>query len=136
MAFIEMDFASGGGMQYDLLWTNPSPTAQFNAQTISLNLSEYDYILVISEHANNLPKYPRSNVLVKVGGEKFQGLSASQDAIASGNGRSRYIQATTTGVQISNAIMNTSYSNSGVIPLYIFGIKDIGGLADYIEGIK
>ena len=31
-----------------LLWTNPSPTSAFAAQTINLDLSLYSYILIVS----------------------------------------------------------------------------------------
>lgn len=33
-----------GGAKIDLLWTNPSPTTSFAAQTVSLDLSDYDLI--------------------------------------------------------------------------------------------
>jgi len=35
-----------GGTKMDLLWTNPNPTSAFNPQTVSLDLSEYDLILI------------------------------------------------------------------------------------------
>ena len=40
---------SSAGVTKTLLWTNPSPTANFNSQiiTISENYSKYDYIAII-----------------------------------------------------------------------------------------
>ena len=38
-----VNFSSGGA---ELLWTNASPTSNFDAQTINLDLSEYDYVIV------------------------------------------------------------------------------------------
>lgn len=36
------------GMQMDLLWTNPDPTAEFAAQTVALDLSQYDAVIIYS----------------------------------------------------------------------------------------
>lgn len=44
-----MDMANGKirtGMSIDLLWTNPSPGSNFGAQTISLDLSGYSFVIV------------------------------------------------------------------------------------------
>lgn len=45
-----------GGCKTDLLWTNPSPTSNFSAQTVSLDLSEYETVIVLfkggSENSN------------------------------------------------------------------------------------
>lgn len=37
---------NNGLIQMDLLWTNPNPSASFSPQTISLDLSEYDMVMV------------------------------------------------------------------------------------------
>lgn len=34
------------GMSIDLLWTNPSPESNFGAQTVSMNLSSYAFVVV------------------------------------------------------------------------------------------
>ena len=39
-----------------LLWTNPSPNAAFAAQTLSMDLSKYNIIIVISNYAYNISK--------------------------------------------------------------------------------
>ena len=36
----------GGGMEATLLWTNPSPTSAFAAQTVALDLSGYKFVLI------------------------------------------------------------------------------------------
>jgi hypothetical protein len=41
---LEENTTTGGGMK--LLWTNQSPSSNFAAQTISIDLSNYDYITI------------------------------------------------------------------------------------------
>lgn len=36
----------GGGMEATLLWTNPAPTSTFAAQTVSLDLSDCQFVLI------------------------------------------------------------------------------------------
>lgn len=38
---------SGGGARVSKIWTNPSPTSNFAAQTVPLNLSSYDAIICV-----------------------------------------------------------------------------------------
>ena len=48
MAYIRC--ASGGNSKPVLLWTNPTPSANFSNQTISLDLSDYDAVLILVKH--------------------------------------------------------------------------------------
>ena len=56
------NFSSGA----ELLWTNSAPTSNFSAKTISLNLSNYDYVIVyVRSRTNltydNLQVFPKDN---------------------------------------------------------------------------
>ena len=46
MAIVNRLPVGGGGLKKDLLWSNPSPTAEFGGQSVSCNLSNYDYIYI------------------------------------------------------------------------------------------
>lgn len=37
---------SSGGSEWELLWTNPNPNTAFDAQTISIDLSQYEQIMI------------------------------------------------------------------------------------------
>lgn len=42
----QLSALNNGLIHFDLLWENPNPTASFSAQTISLDLSTYDFVMV------------------------------------------------------------------------------------------
>ena len=39
-----------GGLQMDLLWTNANPNIVFDAQTVSLDLSAYNYVYIVGQN--------------------------------------------------------------------------------------
>lgn len=111
----------GGGMQIDLLWTNPSPTASFSAKTVSLDLSGYDSVMVISDNDYGSIFPP---VIVDMG--KSGILLQCTDVI-----RYRKFRTSATGVEFENGSVQNSYNvaeavstNSKiVIPYKIYGIN-------------
>ena len=58
-----------GKLKTDLLWENQNPTSAFNAQTISIDLSEYDSVFIDYDcHVLNPEQYPiDTKGFVKVG---------------------------------------------------------------------
>lgn len=108
------------GATFDLLWTNSDPTANFAAQTVSLDLSAYDAVLIIYlANLNRNAQYSRiclkngySNVLLGV-------ISASSDI------RTRTANVTDSGVDFGAGYTGTSSANSSNIPYLIYGIKGI-----------
>lgn len=154
MALFECN--SGGGLDYTLLWTNPKPDINLNTQTISLDLSNYSHIWVVAKQStlSGHDYKPRSNCIVRVnqvhGDPQYIPSSSANDGISILGGTSnnltfsnfamRGVRANLDGVYFSNGVpgMNSSTSGSGsyAIPLYIFGIKSLGDLADYLEGTE
>ena len=53
-----------------LLWENASPASAFNAQTVSLDLSEYDYLCITFNVYPNMGGISESQ-FAKVNGELF-----------------------------------------------------------------
>lgn len=104
-----------------LLWTNPSPTSSFAAQTISLDLSDYDAIEIIirSDTANT---YTLAPIVTEVG---KGGIAFNSTAYNSG----RQFTTTTSGITFTAATYYSSYGNwsttstNALIPVYIYGIK-------------
>ena len=116
MAYIRC--ASGGGGAAVELWTNPSPNAVFANQTVSVDLSAYDGILILLKHA-----YSTSSSDVAY--DTYHGVSylpvgvtgAYISAPTQANYRS--VNVTTSGVQFV-----TASSTSASIPCKIWGVKN------------
>ena len=112
--------ASPGGFETDLLWTNASPSSSFAAQTISIDLSNYSWILIAHKAAAS-----GSNLSVDIFLVGTQGhLRIVNSAIAR-----RVASVSNTGVEF-NAGYNltqggSSYNtNNGVcVPYQIYGIR-------------
>lgn len=108
-----------GGMKMDLLWTNPSTTSSFSAQTVSLDLSDYD-IYAIDYIYSNADKYSF--------GLRFFKTDNSQNILPiNGNGSTtcgrRYVQYGASGLQFFDASYNSNTNNTYVVPTHIYGIK-------------
>ena len=116
---VEEALADNTGSVFELLWTNPSPTSNFAAQTISLDLSSYTFIGVYYEFQPN-DGY----------GRLFFGIKdIKTHCTLNQNTRVvRHFMATDTGVAFEvgkAAWYNASLadSNAYMIPRYIYGIK-------------
>lgn len=117
MAYIRC--ASGGGAKADLLWTNPSPNANFATQTISVDLSSYDAVIILV---------------------KRNATTNANDFVIDNDRVAAYVPKGTTGYNVS-IMANSNYrrvdvSSSGVtftvvsganyaIPLMIYGVKGL-----------
>lgn len=110
----------GGGLKLTALWTNPNPTSSFAAQTISLDLAQYELILITFHNfASTDAQYGLLAQLCIVGDTNYlQFTSATNNR----NGR-RLATITTTGVQFAACVYNDGTNNNYGIPYQIFGIK-------------
>lgn len=121
--------ASGGGgsATFVRLWVNPSPYAAFAIQTIELDLSEYDFVLVRGKcHATNCtvtedtfdaewkPSSDLNQALVPV--NDTQGFIK----LGGADKYTRGIKVSSTGILFGGVTSNyTSYQ----IPLSVYGVK-------------
>lgn len=107
-----------------MLWTNQSPGASFGAQTVALDLTGYDAVLVVLKNSTTTDTYA-SMVCVK----EIQSNIVCQKESDSGVVASRGVLPSDTGVQflsgrITNAFAGTRRAdNSYGIPYQIYGIK-------------
>lgn len=100
-----------------LLWTNPSPTSEFTAQTVSLDLSEYAGVIVEFYHGDN-QQYVSSRVYVKKTdnfSNKFGGGFVVDAAYAK-----NILALNNEGIQFDN----TNPNNTACIPYKIYGDKE------------
>lgn len=113
-----------------LLWSNPNPTSNFVAQTLSLNINDFDEILVQYRSSTNTARYEESkvsrdlNIGVKTYWSFGNNLSASAvfsrtffgyfntNSVTFENGRS-----------ISHSGASITDNNAILIPVKIYGIK-------------
>lgn len=115
------------GMQMDLLWTNASPTSQFAAQTVSLNLSSYGMVAVQIVFTGDSPLYSPlcfANIGVECSASVIANWDADKTAV-------RSFTASSTGVAFGaggyHDFGNKSFTgnNSYAIPVKIYGIKGV-----------
>ena len=103
----------------NLLWTNSSPTTAFNPQTLSLDLSKYDGIVIYQKNLTTVtPNLDNTsqNYIPKDGITRY---IASPYA---GNDLRRQVTVTNTGITFGNGINGASTTqNTVTIPLEIYG---------------
>lgn len=110
-----------------LLWSNPNPTSEFAAQTISVNFTGYQFYVVVCGEVNESGTRIITSGEIPVG--RRARLSWSSGDSPYNNAVSRTIDtATTTSLTFTNgsAFSHTGGSvtaNGRAIPLYIYGIK-------------
>ena len=103
----------------ELIWTNPAPTAAFAAQTIELDLSEYDYLIIIPKLTNSSNIVPQTSVLVKI-------PSGTEGYSMSSTGTTAWVRkffVSTTGITFNKATTGSSNNTTNIIPYKIYGIK-------------
>ena len=114
-----------GGMKMDLLWTNPS-SASFAEQTVSINLSNYDLVVIVFALTTNMG----ANLTVTQAITPIDGLnhSISSKGIRADSGdyyytRSRSFTPSSTGIAFTKGMVDNSYNNEAAIPYQVYGIK-------------
>ena len=118
--FVENLNTNGKSSEYrKLLWTNPSPTVAFVAQTISLDLSSYDAIeIVATMYMNNSIAY-RETFSGKVGGA----LVLSATTYGATSDITRLCETSNTQIMFNAGYLGATQNDQAVIPYQIYGIK-------------
>lgn len=111
------------------LWANPNPTSNFSSQTVTLNSSDYDFLIIIwNEHFSDA-EYD-NGVIVK------KGKNIALNSIVA-SGYSPYIYLQNRYVIRNSDISYTfkdcleatpsgrSTNNARIIPRYIYGLKGV-----------
>lgn len=115
--------AVGAMSKWDLMWANASPTSAFAAQTVGLDLSDYDAVKVefyASDFAANCWEFGtvgavrRTQAFMAVNGRHVRNFLATSTGVVFSKGEASSGQST--GVGDNNGTM---------IPQRIFGIKGV-----------
>lgn len=101
-----------------LLWENLSPTSPFGSQTISLDLTEYIFCIVVFQHWTN-DTTSRTYIIYK-NGERNVCDAPNEALTASPN---RAVSINNNGVWFGAGVNNTGIDNNGALPLFIYGLK-------------
>lgn len=114
-------------LRTELLWINPSPLNEFVSQTLELDLTDYDYVMIYATLDNAIAYADRTKVtsMAKVGTTKNLIFGARTADYIRGL---RDYDVTETGIYFgtSNLIHNngtTGLNNTWCTPLEIYGIK-------------
>ena len=102
-----------------LLWTNPSPSANFSAQTVSLDLSGYVGVIVTPKVLPSSTNMRNSVTLIKGKTTTCFELVGTSPVMFCG----RDITVSSTGVAFGNGTYNGSANNGYWIPMYIYGMR-------------
>lgn len=111
---------SSGGMTEELLWTNPDPSAAFSAQTVSLDLSAYEFIDIVGiadATGSTYMHFVNRFVIGELGRLTKSGRNADPPSF------NRDVTTSTTGVTFSTGYRNSTAGTRYAIPVRIYGIK-------------
>lgn len=125
---VAMRYGSGeggnrsAGVSMKLLWTNPTPTANFAAQTVALNLSGYQALKIKFVTTPTGTGHAVQDVLID--GEPYycylhNATTGTQYSYI------RMATATNTGVEFSTGYRGQAQGAGYMIPLQIYGIRGI-----------
>lgn len=103
------------------LWTNPNPTSNFSAQTVSLDLSAWTWIAISAITTSGATEMRRTLFLVSVGEST---LLAVPNLASTQYLYKRVADVTSTGVTFSTGYRNTNSTTSAqyCIPTEIYGV--------------
>ena len=121
--------ANLGGVSMKSLWINASPTSDFATQTISLNLSGYEYVLVRYLYSTDYQSLNQI-AIVKVGGDAYLTFTggASTNIYLSQRTISVGSDSVVFGAPVYKTYASTSKptaNNKYCIPVEIIGIKGV-----------
>ena len=111
--------ANLGGISIKKLWENASPTSAFAAQTVSLDLSGYDYVII--DAVANVQSWIITQSFVFARNKDANMLIPSTGSL-----HSRDIHTKNNGIQFDGGNAGQSAINQSCVPIRICGIKGVG----------
>lgn len=113
---------ASGGVKFDLLWTNPTPTTSMSAKTVNLDVTgEYPMFLLLSRYSASDGTWVSSIMpngqtgRIQLVGSTYQG-----SRMVTINGSTATFGA---GTYNNTSVSNSHTDNNYAIPVYIYGIK-------------
>ena len=127
MAYFKARVGGSGGNEPVLLWTNPSPTSSFAAQTLSIDVSNYSYLYFKVLNNTVSPYNTTFDIIEPIVKDKIQYLgtgSATTTWLGTGLNTREY-KVTDDGIAFSGGYNDGSAANNVGIPLEIYGVKRV-----------
>ena len=118
---VVLDALDVGATEWDLLWENASPTSSFSPQTIQLDLSGYNQVLVCAYFATNWANICNT-ILCDVGDK---GYLESTAMAGTRLGRVFLPKSSEVEFKECNSSGNPNPDNNSIIPHKIYGIKGV-----------
>lgn len=120
----------GAMSEWDLLWTNASPSSNFAAQTVALALSGYDAVRISFFYDVGGSYANQTKSFVVLIGEILRADATGPAGTSSVSERHRIAQVTTTGIVFDDGSYRysgagSSTSNQSLVPATIYGIRGI-----------
>ena len=113
------NFSSGA----ELLWTNPAPANSFPAQTLSIDLSNYDGVFIISKGYSTESSYAPVKIFIPKDGKAHICLGNQDENIGDNYWYSRYVTVTNNGITFSSGYVSSGAGgyDTACIPVEIYG---------------
>lgn len=103
------------------LWENASPDSAFAAQTLSVDWTPYDFILILYSQLTSWPDRDASTIASTASeGAVLSGVWGSE-----GTAMHRLCEFVTGGIAFNAAYYNTKVNNDACVPRFIYGIKAV-----------
>lgn len=117
------------GNGFELLWTNPSPSSVFAAQTLTLDLSKYKYVAIECSYTTTADYRTicLQPIPSKTGGTGEIHPRISANYLLKNNITSRLVTLNSSGIYFGSGeyALDSNSNNVYCIPLKIYGIADI-----------
>ena len=119
----------------DVLWENPSPSASFSSQAISVSGDYTEYVIVTngytSETAYSSFRLKRGESVnhcsVSIGENNTNNFWCNRRRFASSGAGSSHIISVGSGVYKSQGYTTLSSSDVSEVPVRIYGVRKLGG---------
>lgn len=102
-----------------LLWTNPNPGSKFSGQTIPLDLTNYDGVIIEFNVANSVNSLLTRAYIKKSDGSQYLSVGGLYNP-SNAKSRGRTVSVSNTGIVLGNGYTDAT-DNGACIPIKIYG---------------
>lgn len=106
-------------IKIDFLWENSSTSTAFTSQTINLDLSKYNFVIIESFR---YPKITNYRIITIVAKYTIGQIVYSDYEINQARSWNRDVDVSPSGISFGNATINGATDNNALVPARIFGI--------------
>lgn len=106
-------------IKIDFLWENSSTSTAFTSQTINLDLSKYNFVIIESFR---YPKITNYRIITIVAKYTIGQIVYSDYEINQARSWNRDVDVSPSGISFGNATINGVTDNNALVPARIFGI--------------